>query len=97
MAKPRKRPGRLRAQSTDGSPKPGDIDVRVRRFAACHQLTCRERQITRLLVDGGTNAEIAREMMIAPGTVKSHVEHILVKTSLHSRHDVARVVWSDLA
>ena len=42
-------------------------------------LTQREREILQLLADGMSNADVARELVISPETVKSHVRHILTK------------------
>jgi non-specific serine/threonine protein kinase len=52
-------------------------------------LTRRERQVTRLLAAGRSNREIAAELVIAVGTAGIHVEHILRKLDLRSRHQVA--------
>ena len=41
-----------------------------------------------LLADGMTNREIAERMAITPGTTGIHVEHILRKVDMKSRHQV---------
>jgi non-specific serine/threonine protein kinase len=55
-------------------------------------LTPRELDIARLLSWGLTNKQIAAELVVSPGTVRSHVEHILFKLDLHSRAQIA--VWA---
>jgi non-specific serine/threonine protein kinase len=48
-------------------------------------LTARERQILELLVDGGSNSEIAEALFISPRTVSVHVTHILEKLDVENR------------
>ena len=38
-----------------------------------------------LLAAGASNQEIATALVVAPGTVKLHVSHILSKLGVHSR------------
>jgi DNA-binding NarL/FixJ family response regulator len=61
-------------------------------------LTTREREVLALIGGGQTNAEIARELYVSAGTVKTHVHHIFTKLNLRNRaaavifaleHDVA--------
>ena len=52
-------------------------------------LSPREREVLRLLVDGQTNQEIAAVLFISPRTVESHVANILGKLGLDSRAAVA--------
>jgi DNA-binding CsgD family transcriptional regulator len=53
------------------------------------RLTPRERQVLALLPRGYTNAALAAELGIAPGTVKVHVERILAKLELDDRTQAA--------
>lgn len=52
-------------------------------------LTPRELEILGLLVEGGTNPDIARRLVITPRTVATHVEHILVKLGAQTRTHAA--------
>ena len=52
-------------------------------------LTPREWEVLRLLVQGHTNREIARALLITPGTAKSHVERIIRKLGVVDRTQAA--------
>ena len=45
----------------------------------------RELEILRLIAEGKSNAEIARELVITIGTVKWHINHVLAKLGVTSR------------
>jgi DNA-binding CsgD family transcriptional regulator len=48
-------------------------------------LTTREFEVLELMAEGRTNAEIAAYLVIAEGTVKSHVKHVLRKLRVGNR------------
>jgi len=48
-------------------------------------LSSRKEEILRLVLEGYTNKQIARILNISPGTVKSHIEAILIKMDVNSR------------
>ena len=53
------------------------------------RMTEREKEVIALIVDGGSNKQIANKLNIATFTVKSHVHNILEKLALHSRLEIA--------
>jgi DNA-binding CsgD family transcriptional regulator len=50
-----------------------------------HGLTPRELEVLGLMVDGCSNQEIARALVVAPRTVAAHVEHLLAKLGAPTR------------
>jgi len=42
-----------------------------------------------LVADGLTNPEIAERLLMARGTVKTHLEHVYAKTGLRNRTELA--------
>jgi DNA-binding NarL/FixJ family response regulator len=66
----------------------GDEDQRDAALLA-GQLTPRELEVLEILVRGGSNAEIARELTLSPNTVRTHVQSILTKLQVRSRLEAA--------
>jgi DNA-binding NarL/FixJ family response regulator len=55
-------------------------------------LTGREREVLALIGQGKTNTEIAAELVVGEGTVKTHVNHVFTKLQLRDR--AAAVVYA---
>jgi len=53
--------------------------------AALDTLSGREREVLALIGQGRTNAEIAAELFVGEGTVKTHVNHVFTKLQLRDR------------
>ncbi len=49
----------------------------------------RELEVAELVAKGLTDREIAAELVIAPRTAESHVQHILTKLGFRSRSQIA--------
>lgn len=53
------------------------------------QLTARERKVLELLAEGLGRADIAERLTLSQHTVRTHVQHLLRKLSLHSQLEAA--------
>jgi DNA-binding NarL/FixJ family response regulator len=73
--------------ASSGSP---GSDVKPSFDPELDQLTSREREVLRLIAQGYTYKEIARELFISVKTVESHVSSVLRKLQLSSRHQLTR-------
>jgi len=82
----------------------GELIARVRRLvttpsveysatpdAKLDSLTKREREVLDLLAEGRQQDEIARELVISPKTVATHIQHILGKLEVRSRAQAVAV------
>jgi DNA-binding NarL/FixJ family response regulator len=76
------------AAASDGSGS--DASLKPSFDPELDQLTSREREVLRLIAQGYTYKEIARELFISVKTVESHVSSVLRKLQLSSRHQLTR-------
>jgi DNA-binding NarL/FixJ family response regulator len=53
------------------------------------ELSDREIEVLKLIANGKDNAEIARELVISPKTVKNHISNILMKLQIENRIQAA--------
>ena len=78
--------GRVLATYRSATPLPAE------RGPGLDALTGREREVLALIGHGKTNAEIAAELFVGEGTVKTHVNHVFAKLQLRDR--AAAVVFA---
>ena len=65
---------------------------RAGRDPALDALTSREREVLALIGQGKTNTEIAADLFVSDGTVKTHINHLFTKLQLRDR--AAAVVFA---
>ncbi len=73
----------------------GRGDTAVPAALARHGVTSREADVLRLVAQGLANADIAARLYLAPRTVKTHIEHLLAKTGLSSRVQLAALAIAE--
>ena len=50
-----------------------------------HDLTPRELEVLRALVEGRSSRDICSDLYIAPNTLRTHVQNLLAKLQVHSK------------
>ena len=71
--------------SESGTRVPSDVAAKLVERVSSEALTAREVDVLRLIVAGHSNREIATLLYISEGTVKTHVNHILMKLGVSDR------------
>lgn len=61
--------------------------------ASAAELSTRETEVARLVAHGRSNADIAEELYISTGTVKTHISNIVTKLDVRNRVGIAAWAW----
>ena len=78
-------PGTVTASAPETAPHDPPEPTFPLNAAAIEELTSREREVVMLMARGHTNADIAEELFISEGTVKTHAKRIFSKLELRNR------------
>lgn len=70
---------------------PPDLAVRLAERLPCEELTSREQEVLKLVVEGASNTRIARQLGIAGSTVKNHISSIFGKLGVTQRTEAVAV------
>ncbi|WP_029541287.1 response regulator [Serinicoccus profundi] len=82
----------LLVREVSGRPGGAGDDRASRATAALARLTEREQEVASAVAQGGSNAEISRELFLSVPTVKAHVSSILAKLGVANRVQIALLV-----
>ncbi|MGL5065987.1 MAG: response regulator transcription factor [Microcoleus sp.] len=77
------------AAPTNSSPTNPASSTQPSKQSEFVQLTPREQEVLRLIGTGLTNRDIAQQLFISEGTVKTHVTHLLNRLNLRNRSQLA--------
>jgi DNA-binding NarL/FixJ family response regulator len=70
------------------------IMARLPAYAAEHSLSKREQEVLKLVIEGRTNHQIATELVLAEGTIKTHLHNIMKKCGQSNREELRRDFWA---
>lgn len=76
-------------------PDPTEPRARVGDAAARRTLTARELDVLRLVAEGCSTREIARELWVTEETVKTHVRNVLHRLEARTRAQAVAIAFRD--
>jgi DNA-binding CsgD family transcriptional regulator len=82
----------LDAGTSERGAQPLSLERACAEVAGRHRLTAREGEVLILLARGRTLAIIARELNIAKGTVRTHIERVYAKLSVHKQQELIDLI-----
>jgi len=77
----------------DGSKDPSEKEAHDSRDCSLTKLTPREIEILKLLAEGLSTKAISERLSVSRFTVRSHIEHALLKSGLHSRTEAVAAAF----
>lgn len=87
----------IRMQEAPEEKNVSDLDRHIEEqmpfYRNAYKLSNRETEVMRLVVLGKSNQEIADELFLAVGTIKTHIHNILVKTEQQNRTTLILHFW----
>jgi|GEM_PF-76371 len=83
-----------REQKTHNTDIVAHIESALPSYAAKHGLSKREREVLALALQGKSNREIANELVLAEGTIKTHLHNIMKKCGQPNREALRRDFWA---
>lgn len=81
------------APTAEGDGLTRRIEGQMQPFCERNGLSKREAEILALVLEGKSNQQIADELYLALGTVKTHVHNIMVKCDQRNRKDLTLYFW----
>lgn len=75
-------------QSMGEHPENQEQKILIQQFCHIHQFTQRESEIFQLLLSHASNQEIADQLFLSLGTVKTHVHNIFIKLEIKKRTQI---------
>lgn len=79
--------------SAKNEPQKRYVEDSFQMFCERNNLTAREREVLRGIIDGKDNQNIASEFNLAIGTVKSHTHNIFRKANVNTRQELLQKFW----
>lgn len=70
------------------------VEARCARAARAYELTRREEDMLKLLLEGRTRAEIARELFVSGNTVKTHIRNLYRKMGVTGKDELVETLAS---
>lgn len=69
-----------------------DRDLAVSLMAEDFRLTQREKDVLQLLAQGKSRSDIAKELIVTPNTIKTHIRNLYSKLGVHSSEELLKMI-----